>query len=341
MDTMKRAVITGIKQMELIDERRPQPIEDWVLVKIMAIPLCTEYKAWLEGHVYPGHEAAGEVVAIARTGQSSRVRPGDRVAVMPGRPCGQCSLCVAGDYIHCQHGYDDQAFAGLAASGDTHVQYLLKQDWLLAPIPDGVSFERGALACCALGPTFGALRKMNASAFDIVLISGAGPVGLGGIVNAKYRGCRVISVDAMPYRLDMARDLGADLVLDVTKQDVVQEVMDFTSGRGADLALETSGTNPGALNCLEALKRLGTMAFIGENGEVPIQVSSHFIRKGITVFGQWHYNRNDLPAIMQVIKNSPVAAKLITHRFPMTRINEALEVSATHACGKIMIDPWQ
>ena len=155
-----------------------------MLVKVHAVPLCTEYKGWLSGKEYQGHEAAGEVVEVAQPG---KVKVGDRVVVMPGAPCGKCALCISGEYIHCQHWYDHHEFSGLAHEGDTHVQYLIKQDWLLAPIPDGMSYELASLACCGLGPTFGAMENMNVSASDTVLITGAGPVGLGGVVNAKYR----------------------------------------------------------------------------------------------------------------------------------------------------------
>lgn len=340
MEMMKRAVITGKKAMGIVDSPIPQPKEDWVLVKVRAIPLCTEYKGWINGTGYSGHEAAGEVVAVANPGADSKVKVGDRVAVMPGCPCGKCELCLAGEFIHCQHWYDYKDFTGLDTGGDTHVQYLIKQDWLLAPIPDGISFEMGALACCGLGPTFGALERLGTDAFDTVLITGAGPVGLGGIVNAKFRGARVISVESVPYRMGKARELGADLVIDANASDIVAQILDFTEGRGANVALETSGANGGARTCLDGLKRHGSMAFIGENGDFPIHVSDDFIRKGITLIGQWHFNLNGIPKIMQVIQNSPLAGKLITHRFPMTRINEALEISSRHECGKIMIDPW-
>ncbi len=341
MQTMKHAAITGIRRMELLDVAIPEPHEDWALVKVRAIPLCTEYKNWLTGTPYPGHEAAGEVVAVARPDSAdARVRVGDRVAVMPTTPCGKCALCLAGDYIHCQHMIDAHAFTGHAFAADTHVQYLLKQDWMLAPIPDGVSFEMGALACCGLGPTFGALERLGAGVFDTVLVTGAGPVGVGGIVNAKYRGARVVSVDATPWRLGFARDLGADLVVDARDPDAAAQILAFTDGRGVDRALETSGTNGGARLCLDTLRRRGDMAFIGENGDVPVHVSNDFIRKGITVSGQWHYNSNGTAKIMEVIHKSPLAPRMITHRFPMTRINEALELSSRHECCKIMIDPW-
>lgn len=104
---------------------------------------------------------------------------------MPGMPCGVCSLCSSGDYIHCEGKSNFSEFVDVVES-DTHVQYLLKPSWLLAPMPDDVSFEKGGLACCALGSTIGGCEHMNVGAFDILLITGLGPVGLGGVVNGKF-----------------------------------------------------------------------------------------------------------------------------------------------------------
>ena len=85
METMKRAAITGVRQAMLLDAPMPEPKEDWVLVKVHAVPLCTEYKNWLTGKEYGGHEAAGEGVQVAQPG---KVKVGDRVVVMPGAPVG-------------------------------------------------------------------------------------------------------------------------------------------------------------------------------------------------------------------------------------------------------------
>lgn len=339
MVTMKRAAITGVRQTALLDAAMPEPKEDWVLVKVHAVPLCTEYKGWLSGNEYLGHEAAGEVVNVAQPGQ---VKVGDRVVVMPGAPCGKCALCISGDYIHCEHGHNHREFSGLAHAGDTHVQYLIKQDWLLVPIPDGMSYERASLACCGLGPTFGAMENMNVSASDTVLISGAGPVGLGGVVNAKYRGARTIVVERIPYRRQKAKELGADLVLDPDDLDIRSSIKQFTGSLGVDACLETAGMVEAQRLCLDVTRRRGQISLIGECTEdLAIKASSDFIRKGIVLMGQWHYNLNGIFKIMQVISNSPVVEKLITHVFPMSRIQEALEISASHKCGKIILKPWE
>ena len=119
-------------------------------MKIHSAPLCTEYKAFLGGHKaeYLGHEAAGEVVDVAQPGQ---VKVGDRVAVMPQYPCGSCDLCLSGEYIHCQNSTDFAEFTGSREGSATVAQYMLKPDWMLVPIPDGVSYDHGSMACCGPG----------------------------------------------------------------------------------------------------------------------------------------------------------------------------------------------
>ena len=204
---MKKVTITGVREARIVDVPTPHAVGDWVLVKVHAIPMCTEYKAFAAGQptAHLGHEAAGEVVEVAQPGP---VQVGDRVVAMPFYPCGRCALCRSGDFIYCQHAYDYESYAGTPEGQGTYNEYLLKPAWILGPIPDGVSYEHGSLAVCGLGPTFGAMDRMGVNAFDTLLITGMGPVGLGGAVNAAYRGTRLISVESIPYRAQKARELG-------------------------------------------------------------------------------------------------------------------------------------
>ena len=102
-----------------------------------------------------GHEAAGEVVEIVR---SERVKVGDRVMAMPLNACGRCDFCLSGGYICCRNKIDALAETGNSAGTATYTQFLIKQDWLLLPIPDDISYDHGGMACCGLGSTFGALK---------------------------------------------------------------------------------------------------------------------------------------------------------------------------------------
>jgi len=353
---MKKAVILGEGEAGLVEVPDPEPKEDWALVKVHAAPMCTEYKAFVAGYPtqFLGHEASGEVVATEGTGtfsiaQPGRVEVGDRVVVMPQYPCGKCELCVAGDYIHCQNNYDVQAFLGTREGTATYAQYLLKPSWLLPKIPDGVSYELASLACCGLGPTFGACDAMDVDAFDTVLITGLGAVGLGGVVNAKFRGARVIGVESIPYRVERAKMLGADVVLDPTSDDAgfamsttLAQVMDLTGGRGVDKSIDCSGAVAAERFCVDATRRKGQVAFVGEcRDELKIRISPDMIRKGLTILGVWHYNLSLFPKVMQVIQESPVIKQLISHVLPMSQIQEAFELSASHECAKIILKPWE
>jgi len=339
--SMQVVEITGPRQVRLTEQPDPEPLGDLVAVKVTVAPMCTEYKAYQGGWASSclGHEAAGEVAAVAQPG---RVRVGDRVVVMPSYPCGLCPLCLAGDYIYCQAGLDVARLTGSAVGTATYAQHLLKPDWMLVPIPDDLSTEHAALACCGLGPTFGAMERLAVTAFDTVLIAGLGPVGLGGVLNGVLRGARVLALESHPYRAALARELGAAAVIDPRDPDAVAQVLALTSGVGPDKAIDCSGSPAGQRLLIEAVRRRGQVAFVGEGGELPLHVSDDMLRKGLTLHGCWHYNRADTPRVMQAVRKAgPLLDKFITHSFAMSQVQEAFELQLTGECGKVLLRPWQ
>ncbi|MEW6358172.1 MAG: zinc-binding dehydrogenase [Planctomycetota bacterium] len=338
---MKKAAIVGECKAELVDAPDPKAKEDWVVVKVHAAPMCTEYKAFVAGNkgAFLGHEAAGEVVEVAQPG---KVQVGDRVVVMPLYACGKCALCVSGDYIHCQHTINFAKFTGSPEGSATMAQYLLKPSWMLPKIPEGMSYEHGSLACCALAPSFGAFQRMRLSAFDTVLITGIGPVGFGAIVNALFRNARVIAVESEPWRVERTRQMGVEHVIDPRDEGALKQVKDLTGGVGVDCALDCSGNVKAERFCIDAARRRGQVAFIGEcNDDLAIRISPDMIRTGLTLIGSWHYNMNDVPHLMKVIERSPLIGLLISHVMPMSRIQEAFELSASRQCAKIILKPWE
>jgi L-iditol 2-dehydrogenase len=335
---MKMVAILGPSRAGLVDRPDPRPSDDIVVVKVHAAPLCTEYRQFQEGKPSEnhGHEAAGEVVAVDRT---TRLKPGDRVLVQPQNACGRCALCVAGTHIHCQHQRDVLRLTGSACGTGTYAQLMLKSEWLLTPIPDGMSYDHAAMGCCGLGPTFGAMQLMGVDAFDTVLITGLGPVGLGGVINARCRGARVIGVDANPYRAGPARELGAEAVIDPGDARALQRALDLTGGLGASKGIDTSGTAAAKPFLLEAAARTGHVAFVGWNGQVDV---NPVIGKGLTLHGAWHYRLQDTPRLMRVIRDSAAAInRLITHTFPMRAIQQAWELQVSGRCGKVVLHPWE
>lgn len=338
---MKQVTVTGERQAAVIDVPEPKVRGNWAKVKVMSAPMCTEVKGFIKGdggHGY-GHEAVGEVVEVARP---CRVKVGDRVVVQPGTPCGVCDLCIQGEYIHCRHWHDFKEFSGGETGLATMAQYVLKADWLLSPIPKGVSYDMASLAICGLGPTFEAFDVMAVDAFDTVLITGLGAVGLGGVLNACYRGARVIAVDSNKYRADLASELGADVVLDPGAADCLDAIIELTGGQGVDKAVDCSGVVAAHRLAIDATRRKGRVSFVGQcHDETPITISKDMIQKGLTLHGVWHYNLSAYPRVMQVIEELPAAEKLITHTFSIDDIQKAWEIQASGECGKVILKPWE
>ena len=311
----------------------PTPDREWVVVKIEASPICgSDKRAFLS--VDPvrtaGHEGAGIVVAARG---SSLLKEGDRVILNPLSGCGVCSSCRSGNYIYCQ---DKPPY-------HTHfAQYVLIQDFVCSKLPDDLSYEVGSLACCGLGPAFSSLKRLQVRGFDNVLITGLGPVGMGAVTIAKFLGARVIAVDRIPFRKNMASEMGADVVLDPDDPDVLEQIRE-ASGRAPLLkAIDASGSPMAERLCLDAMAPGGAVSFIGENHDgLTIQPSKDFIRKGLTLIGSWHMNLADREDIYALLRRSPVVSRMITHTFGFSQVQTAFEQFMSGESCKVVLKPWQ
>jgi len=131
-------------------------------------------------------------------------------------------------------------------------------------------------------------------------------------------------------------------VVDPRSDTAVAHVRELTGGLGVDAALDCAGVVAAQRLCIDAARRRGRVAFVGEcSDDLPIKVSPDMIRKGLTIIGSWHYNLNHFPKIMQVIRSSPVVAHLVSHVLPMSEIQRAFEISSSQQCAKILLKPWE
>jgi L-iditol 2-dehydrogenase len=336
---MKTAILKAGKGVEIVEQDMPKACDNFVVVKVHTSPMCTEFYNYRDGEedLCMGHEAAGEVVDVARPG---KVIPGDRVVVMPQYPCGKCTLCLNGEYIHCEDIVDPLEACSCESGVATYSQYVLKQDWLLIPIPDDMSYDHASMACCGLGATFGAIQTMDTRPSDTVLISGLGPVGLGAVINCITRGSRVIGVTRNKYRAELAVQLGAETVLDPEDPDTIKKIRDLTGGKGADKSVDCSGGENYQKICIHGTRRKGQVAFVGESGDLTVKVSDDLIRNGLTLHGAWHWNLTDTAVIMETIHRSAgLIDKLITHTFPLPKVEEAFKLQVTGQCGKVLLHP--
>lgn len=334
---MKVVSITGERQCAVLDVAEPKVRGDFVKVKIHSAPMCTEYNGYRHGwqSACVGHEAAGEVVEVAQAG---RFKVGDRVVMMPLYGCGGCELCTSGHYIYCQANYNALEACGSETGTGTYAQYGIKQDWACLPIPEDLSYDEANMANCGLGPAFGAMQRMNVQAGETVLVTGLGPVGLGAVVNGVYRNARVIGVESNPYRANLAKELGASHVVDPTDPGAPAQVRELTQGRGVDKGIDCTGNPAGQRFLIDAARRLAHLTFVGWGGKVEM---SNMIPDGLTLQGSWHYNLNDAPKVMRMIRAvRPSIKKLITHTFPLEQVKEAWELQLTGQCGKVILRPW-
>ena len=346
---MKVAAVFEDGTAGVVERPDPTPKGDYVLIKIHVAATCTEYKSYRDGTRWDfelgepvpvggpnvgdsfGHEAVGEVVEVADPGQ---VEVGDRVVVMWGRGCGACSMCVMGEIAHCRN-------SPTGARSPRYAQYVLQKDWLCSPIPDGVSYKHASAGLCGMGPSFEAMDLMRLDAFDTVLITGLGPVGLGGVINASYRGARIIAVEGIPFRANLGRELGAEVVIDPSDDKALEQIMDLTDGVGVDKAVDCSASAQAQRLCIDAVRPKGHVGFPGEGTDFTFHVLRDLGNKGLTLRGNWTMNYRGYPRLMKVIqKSGDKLDKYISHTFPMTKVQQAWELQATGACGKVVLDPW-
>jgi L-iditol 2-dehydrogenase len=343
---MKTAHIIDHRQCGLTERPEPLVRGRYALLKVHVAPMCNEYLAYrdlcyLERNRPDslGHEMAGEVVVAP---EGSRFRAGDRVVALCGYPCGKCEPCERGYYAHCAEPDDPRAVCGSESGECGFAQYAIKPDWMLLPIPAGMSYEHAAMACCGLGPTFGAMQRLGVTALDTVLVTGLGAVGLGGVVNARFRGARVIAAVRTPYRAELARKLGCDVVVNPEAGDVRAQVRDATDGKGADVVIECSGQPGYQRLAIDVVARLGRVAFLAEPGDLLINVDRDLVQKGVSLHGHLDINRGDAGRLMRMIGEIPGELDtFITHRYSLSRIADAFEQQMRFECGKIVLYPWQ
>ncbi len=330
---MKQVVI-GNKKAWLEDAPDPTPEGEWVVVKVMASPICGS-----DMHGYPaegehrggGHEAVGEVAAVDRT---RHLKVGDRVLVHPASGCGECMVCRQGDYIHCR--------AMPPGSTGHFAQYLRKQEWLCVKLPDDLTWDSASLMGCGLSPAYQAVTRLGVNAFDTLLVTGLGPVGLGTVALAKFLGAEVIAVDTEAWRRERARELGAEYAVDPGEIDANDVVRKKLREEGVPRAVDASGNPQAERLCIDSLAPLGKVAFIGENqGDIAFSPSRDGIRRGIEIITCWHQNLDSLDDLVTFLRRYPHAGKLISHTFGFSQVAEAFATFASRKAAKVVLHPWE
>lgn len=345
---MRGVVFTGDRELELMTFPDPTPGPGEVVVEMKASGMCGsdlhQYRrpknqernaTGLPPNPNPtiaGHEPCGVIAAVGPGVSAAEARVGQRIMVHHYQGCTQCGHCKSGWQQLCQ---DVPVKVYGSNSHGGHAKYLCVPANTMVPLPDELSFAAGAAIACGSGTAWGALRRMNISGRDTIAIFGQGPVGLAATQFAKAQGARVIALDINEARLARARQFGADETVNPGSNDPVAAIKDLTHGRFADLTLDTSSNSEARLNAIKSTKVWGTMCFVGEGGNVTIDVSPHVLRRQLTMIGSWTFsNIIQAECARFCVERKVDVDALFTHKWTLDQAEEAYKLFDKQSDGK-------
>jgi threonine dehydrogenase-like Zn-dependent dehydrogenase len=344
---MRGAVFLGDRKVELRSFPDPTPGAGEVVIEMKASGMCgSDLKFYrsppgaaqaalgLGGNAEPfiaGHEPCG-LVAARGPGVSEREAPiGQRVMDHHYAGCGACKHCRVGWSQLCREGI--QVY-GVTAHGG-HADYLKVPARTLVPLPEELSFAEGAAVACGTGTAYAALRRMHLAGGDTLAVFGQGPVGLSATVLGAAMGARVIAVETTAERLRLATEFGADAVIDASKEDPVRALKDLTRGEGVALALDCTGAAAARKAAVQCVKTWGTACYVGEGGDVTLDVSPDLLRRQVTLIGSWTFSAMGMAECARFISDHRIPLeRIFSHRWRLEQADEAYRSFDTQSTGK-------
>lgn len=346
-NTMKAAIFEKIDVMTLKDVPIPQVGDGDALLRVRACAVCgSDIRIFHNGHheVNPpaiiGHEVCGDIVAVGKN--VTRVKVGDRVALAADIPCGQCAMCMEGHGNYCENkqGLGHSNPGGFA-------EYCLVNEFMLKSgpvqvIPDSMTYEQGALAeplACVLNGMERISPKLN----DIAVIMGAGPIGCMMIPVLFRYGCqKVIVVDLNEKRLEFAKKMGADCCICSSKEDAVARVLEETDNLGAHIVITANPAWQSHADAIKMARIQGKICLFGglpQGKTVPEFDTNTIHYKELTVTGcHGSLPRLHKNAVEMIASGKLDIDSIITHRFPLSQINDALAVAGGVGM-KVIVEP--
>ena len=355
MSKMQAAVFVEKGKIQLREVPKPVPGPGQALLKVTLTTICGTDVHILKGE-YPvkpglivGHEPVGRIETLGPGVTGFNV--GDRVIVGAITPCGQCRACLSGDGAQCSHGGNAFEALGGWRFGNTingcQAEYVLVPDAQanLAKIPDGLTDEDVVLCPDIMSTGFSAVESGGVKIGDSVAVFAQGPIGLSATAGARLAGATlVIAVDSVPRRLEQAKRMGADVVLNYKEQDVVAEIKRLTGG-GADVTIEALGTQGTFESCLRSVRPGGVVSSLGVYSghlSVPLDAFAAGLGDHTIVTTLCPGGKERMRRLMSVIaaKRAPFR-ELVTHSFKLTEIEAAYDLFAHQRDGvmKVAIRP--
>lgn len=323
---MKAAVTYGKQNLKIENVPVPEIKDNEVLIKVKACGICGTDPHIYNGHfpapmpLIQGHEFAGEVVKVGSDVTS--VAEGDRVTADINISCGNCYYCRTGQKLFCENINQ----LGVHTNG-AFAEYVKAPENNVYSLPEGMSWEEGAyiepLACVIRGQ-----ERANIGMGDTVAIIGAGPMGLAHAIMAKLNGATKVIISEMNQaRLQKARDLGVDVVIDASEKDPVQEVLNLTDGRGADVVFEVVGAIPTYQQALNLVRKGGTLVAYGAApADQAMQIKPFDIfSKELTIVGSYAGTYGTWVKAIQLISSKRFdPANIFSKTIPLDQLEDGI-----------------
>jgi len=324
---MRSAVLVEPGQFAIEKRERPTPDADEVLVAVDTVGICgSDIHYYTHGRIGEyvvedplvlGHESAGEVVAVGT--DVEHVARGDRVAIEPGVPCGDCEYCRGGVYNLCL----DVRFMATPPVDGAFAEYVAWPESFVYPLPDGVSTRAGAL-CEPLSVALHACRRGEIGPGDTVHVAGFGPIGALVMEVARLRGVADVFVsDVVPAKLARASERGADATIDVRDRDVAEAVRDHVEG-GADVSIEASGAPSSIAAAPSVVRRGGTVVLVGlaPDDAVPLD-TNEVVDEELDLRGSFRFRHTYGTAVDALTDDAVDVEGIIDFEAPLEDVDDA------------------
>lgn len=316
----RAAYMTGLNKMEIRDIEVPKIKEKEVLIKIEYVGICGSDVHYLEhgkigdfvvdGDFILGHEVAGTVVEIGKGVETLKV--GDKVALEPGQTCGQCEFCKSGKYNLCPY----VEFLATPPYHGCIMNYIAFPENMCFKLPDNITSKEGALVE-PLAVGIHAANQGDVKLGDTVVILGAGTIGLVTLLACKAKGASdIIVVDVIPKRLEFAKKLGAQTVINAAETDALAEVDKLTNKKGVDVVIETAGSVRTISQTPYLIKNGGCVVLVGMAPQDIIEYNfSKIMAKEAQIKSVFRY-RNIYPQAIKAIASGLIdITGIVTHEF--------------------------
>jgi L-iditol 2-dehydrogenase len=324
----------------------PEVADGEVLIKVAACGICgTDIKKIFHAYVPPpqilGHELAGTVVAVGRG--VAKWKLGDRVMSFHHIPCGACFYCERRLFSQCQQYKTTGLTGGFTPNGGGFAEYVKAMSWVaergIVALPDDVSFEE-ATFIEPINTILKAVQKARVAAGETVLIAGCGPIGLQLLMVAKLEGAKLYTSDPMAVRRAKSLTLGALESFDPSDGKLVEHMKGRTEGRGADAVLVAVAHPSVVVDALAAARPGGRVLLFAANDPVT-RIEFPAAAVGIDekeILGSYSaaVDIQEAGAGLVLRKKLPVM-ELVTHRFPLARIQEGLDLAAEPTAESLKI----